>query len=290
MDNHIEELLPFYALGALTDEERGQVEAYLRKHPEVRAQLEEMEIAASALPYGVSPVEPSERPKQTLMARIEADQRARSSIQREESRSRPSRAWNWLMRIQPSFISVLSLLVAAIAMTLMFASNREVSRLRREVAELRNTLIAQTTRVEQLNNALIAQANRLEQLNSQLGEVNAKLPQVTPSALKTFVIGGTEVQPDAHGQLIADPNSQSAVLVVSGLAPLPSGKIYQIWLIEGSTPKSAGLLQVDALGQGVSVLTPEEKIATFDAVGISIEPEEGSQQPTGDIVMLGEFN
>jgi anti-sigma-K factor RskA len=288
MDNHIEELLPFYALGALTDEERGQVEAYLKEHPEVRAQIEEMEIAASALPYGVSPVEPSDRPKQTLMARIEADQRARSSIPREESRSRATR--NWFMRIQPSFISALSLLVAAIALTLMFASNREVSRLGREVAELHNTLLAQTTRVEQLNNALIAQANRLEQLNSQLGEVNAKLPEVTPSALKTFVIGGTEVQPDAHGQLIADPNSQSAVLVVSGLAPLPSGKIYQIWLIEGSTPKSAGLLQVDALGQGVSVLTPEKAIASFDALGISIEPEEGSQQPTGDIVMLSEIN
>ncbi len=276
MDTRIEELLPFYALGALTDKEREEVEAYLVEHPEVRAQIEEMEIAASALPYSASPVAPSDRPKKTLMARIEADQRAQSSIRREESRSRSTGTRNWFMRIQPSFISALSLLVAVVAMTLMFASNREVSELRDDVTALRS--------------ALLAQESRLEQLNQAVGEVNAKLPQTPPSALKTFAIGGTENRPEAHGQLLADPNSQSAVLVVSGLAPLPSGKIYQIWLIEGDTPKSAGLLKVDALGQGVSVLTPEEAIASYNALGISIEPEKGSQQPTGDIVMLGKFD
>ena len=33
----IEELLPFYALDALTDEERELVESYLAGHPEARA-------------------------------------------------------------------------------------------------------------------------------------------------------------------------------------------------------------------------------------------------------------
>ncbi len=58
MENHIEDLLPFYALDALTEEEREQVEAYLATHPEARAQLEEMSQAVSVLPQGIPPVEP----------------------------------------------------------------------------------------------------------------------------------------------------------------------------------------------------------------------------------------
>ena len=77
---------------------------------------------------------------------------------------------------------------------------------------------------------------------------------------------------------------------MTALAPLEPGRIYQVWLIEGETPISAGLLNVDSNGQGIVILNPEETIASFDAVGISIEPESGSLQPTGDIVMLGKFN
>ena len=276
MDNLIEELLPFYALGALTDEERELVEDYLGEHPEVRAQIKEMEFAASALPYSAPPVKPSDRLKKTLMERIAADQRARSSVPVKDSLPRPAKPQNRFMGILQFSFGALSLVVAVMAIALLYGLNRQVSQLQGEVAALKS--------------ALVAQANRVEQLNQAFDEVNANLPQATPSALTVFAINGTEVQPDAHGQLMTDPNSHSAVLVVAGLPPLQAGMTYQIWLIEGDTPKSAGLLNVDDYGQGVSILTPDQAFSSFDALGISIEPEEGSLLPTGDIVMLGQFN
>ena len=72
MDKKIEELLPFYALDALTDEEKELVEAYLVEHPEVRAQVGELQSAVDAIPYGVKPVEPPRRLKNALMARVAA--------------------------------------------------------------------------------------------------------------------------------------------------------------------------------------------------------------------------
>jgi anti-sigma-K factor RskA len=276
MDNRIEELLAFYALGAVTDEEREQVETYLADHPEARAQIKDLEFAASALSHGVSPVEPSEQTKRKLMARIAADQRARPSIRSEAPHPGSSRQQNRFMGLPQFAFSASSLVIAAVAIVSMFFLNRQVSQLQGEVAALRS--------------ALLAQVDTVRQLNLTLEQVNARLPQTTPPALTTFTISGTDFQPDAHAQLMTDPNSQSAVLVVSGLDPLPVGKIYQIWLIEGESPKSAGLLNVDDFGQGVSILTPDEAIASFDALGVSIEPKEGSPQPTGDIVLLGEFN
>src|SRR5512138_2587199 len=79
MDPRIEELLPFYALDALTDEERELVEAYLAEHPEAREQIADLHSGASALPYGIAPVEPPRQVKESLMARVNADATAQAA-------------------------------------------------------------------------------------------------------------------------------------------------------------------------------------------------------------------
>jgi len=90
----IEELLPFYALDALNDEEKELVEAYLKEHPEARQQIEEMGSAVSALPYAVPPVDPSPHSKEALMKRVAADQRAASTTRNQPSRLRGLRFEN----------------------------------------------------------------------------------------------------------------------------------------------------------------------------------------------------
>jgi anti-sigma-K factor RskA len=256
MDLRIEELLPFYVLDALTDEERELVEAYLSEHPEARAQVQELQSGASALPYGVPPVEPPRHVREALMARIASDERARSQLQSEPSRR--------VMHLEDLF-RFLSLAAATVAILWAFVLNGQVTRLRNEISTL--------------NDRLAAQSESLEQVISTLDQIN-------PSDVVTVSLRGTDVQPGAQGQLIADPNEQSAVLVIAGLPPLEPGRTYQVWLIQGDTPVSAGLLKVDANGQGVLVVTSEAEIGSFDALGISVEPEEGSLQPTGDIVVL----
>src|SRR5215813_896788 len=90
----IEELLPFYALDALTDDEKSQVEAYLREHPEVREALQALQSATTALPYSVPPMEPSPRAKEALMARVAAAARERSAIAEPKQAARPREARN----------------------------------------------------------------------------------------------------------------------------------------------------------------------------------------------------
>lgn len=261
MDKHIEELLPFYALDALTEEERELVEKHLAEHPEARQQLEEMAHAVSALPYGVVPVEPPRRAKEALMARVatEAEARTRSSAQ-----SQPSRR---VMRFE-SFFRTFSLVAAAVAIIWVIVLNVQVVRLQNEISAL--------------NDRLAAQAESLD-------EIITNLPQTNPSNVITVSLKGTEVQPQVQGQLIVDPDSQSAVLVISGLSELEAGKTYQVWLINGGAPVSAGLLTVDKNGQGVFIVASEEAIGSFNTLGISIEPEGGSPQPTGDIVVFSEL-
>ncbi|HLO28036.1 MAG TPA: anti-sigma factor [Anaerolineales bacterium] len=260
MDKDIEELLPFYALDALTEEERVLVEEYLTEHPEARRQIETMSETVSALPLSVAPVKPSRQTKEALMARVNADAKARA---RSSAQSQPSRR---AIRFE-SFFRTLSFGAALAAIIWAIVLNVQVSHLQKEIATL--------------NDALVAQSKSLNQ-------VIAKLPQATPSDVITVSLKGTKVQPQAQGQLIADPSSQSAVLVITGLPPLQPGKTYQVWLI-GGAPVSAGLLTVNQDGQGVIIVTSKEAIGSFKSLGISIEPEGGSPQPTGDIVVLSDL-
>ena len=253
----IEELLPFYALDALTEEERGLVEEYLREHPEVRRQLVEMNRAAEALPQAVTPVEPPPHLKAGLMRRVAADAEvhARSSAQ-----SQPSR----LTTRFENFFRTFSLAVAALAMIWVIVLNIQVSRLRTEIASLNERLAAQSASLE---------------------KIVTGLPQTNPSSVITVSLKGTAAQPQAQGQLRANPNSQSAVLVIAQLPKLEAGKTYQVWLIDGGAPVSAGLLSVDENGQGVLIVTSKETIGSFQTIAISVEPRGGSPQPTGEIVV-----
>jgi anti-sigma-K factor RskA len=245
----------------LSEEERRLVEEYLAEHPEARRQLEEMQETVSAMPEAVARMEPPRRVKEALMARIAAEERPRVSapVPGEPSR-RGLSSGDWFRR--------LSLAAAALAIAGVVILSLQVSQLRREIASL--------------NQALVAQSNSLNALIEQL-------PQGTPSNVITVSLKGTDVQPQAQGQLIADPGSQSAVLVIAGLPPLEAGHTYQVWLIDGGAPVSAGLLTVDEKGQGVLVVTSEETIGSFNSLGISVEPEGGSLEPTGDIVVLSDI-
>ena len=262
MDPRIEELLPFYALDALTEEERQLVEAYLAEHPEARPPVQELQSAASALPFSVLPVEPPRHVKEALMARVVSDARARerSSSRAERPPARGGIRFADLFRL-------LSFGAATAAIVWAFVLNAQVARLQSEISALHEQVAAQSQSID---------------------ELVQNLPQTDQSDVITVSLESTGEQPRALGQLIANPNDKSAVVVISGLPPLEPGKTYQVWLI-GGAPVSAGLLTVDENGQSVLIITSEEALGSFDSLGISIEPEGGSEQPTGDIVVLSDL-
>lgn len=267
MDKQIEELLPFYALDTLSDDERDLVEAFLQEHPEARLEVEALREAAAALPISVEPVTPLPGTRRKLMERIARD--GRSQIQSGHTQ------FTWAALRPAGIFQVLSLGVAAVAILWAVLLNNQLAELRSEVAALRT--------------AVISQADSLQQINRTIGEIHTQLPESRGSEVITVSIRGTELQPQAQGQLIADPDSSSAVLVIDGLSQLDEGLTYQVWLIGGDGPVSAGFLTVDERGQGVLIVSSEEAIGLFNALGISIEPAGGSPQPEGEIVVLSEL-
>ena len=118
-------------------------------------------------------------------------------------------------------------------------------------------------------------------------EVQDRLLEAIAAGARTSLLSGTEAAPQASATLIQEPGVRSAFLLVNGLPSLPESQDYQVWKITGDGPSGAGIFEVtDSMGQ--LVILPADFFGA-DAVGVSIEPRGGSPQPTGAIVLLGNF-
>jgi anti-sigma-K factor RskA len=261
MDDRLEDLFPFYALGALSAEERAAVDAYVARDSDARARLDEALRAAAVMAYSATPVDPAPRIRRALMDRVDADARSRQAARRRQLD--PPRLFNTrLFKFGMPAIAAVSLIIASVLGLWTASLNAELARLKQETALLQQQLSAER-------------------------EV---LAQISSPQAQAMSIAGTQVQPQAHGQMIADPHKNMAVLIVANLSALPPGKVYQFWLIRGKVPISAGIFTVDEQGRGLLAVQAADAIGSFDAIGVSIEPDGGSPQPTGDIVMLSNLS
>ncbi len=85
------------------------------------------------------------------------------------------------------------------------------------------------------------------------------------------------------------PKGGTLLMLASNLAPLPSQKVYELWVIpaNGGAPIPAGTFTPDSHG-GASVLIPAlHGAVAAKALGITIEPAGGSATPTMPIVLAG---
>ena len=80
-----------------------------------------------------------------------------------------------------------------------------------------------------------------------------------------------------------------AILVVSDLPQLENEEVYQVLLIRGAEHDTAETFSVNAGGAHILVVQSPRPMAIFDQVGVSIEPVGGSEQRTGDVVLVGEI-
>lgn len=86
--------------------------------------------------------------------------------------------------------------------------------------------------------------------------------------------------------VVASRDENKAVVLADGLPPVPAGQTYQMWLMgEDHEPLSVGLMQGSPGRQAVAV----DGVAGSDEFGVTVEPEGGSAQPTGEPVVAVAF-
>jgi anti-sigma factor RsiW len=83
----------------------------------------------------------------------------------------------------------------------------------------------------------------------------------------------------ATGTVVVSDSRDKAVFLASGLDRPPGGKVYQLWFDDGGTMRSAGLMDPRRTDQAVLLVGA---VGEASGMGITVEPEGGSRQPTTD--------
>jgi len=202
-------------------------------------------------------------------------------------------ATGWKVATMATAAALLFFVIATVQLT------GQLNRLNQQSGTADATVSAITAELSKSQTALASvrqEARALQNENNQLQTTAAQLAaqlQVDQQQLVSLLgvsqvveLGGTEFAPGAEGALFVGENS--LVLILHGLQPLPDNQIYQLWLIPPENePVSAGLVHV-LDGMAPNLTTDVALVTTsFATVGLSVEPAGGSEQPTGDIVLLG---
>lgn len=91
----------------------------------------------------------------------------------------------------------------------------------------------------------------------------------------------------ATGFVLISADGEDGALVVDGLPTLEAGKEYQLWLIRDGKRTSGAVFSTDENSYGGTRIRAPLSLLEYSAVGITIEPEGGSPQPTGTQVLGG---
>lgn len=245
-----------YALGILTPEELERYEEFLAAHPRAAQQREDFAETVAALGFDAPEVTPPPAMKADLMALIartpqqapEATQQAEVVPQAPAEPERiPGPAESAARRRWFSrpvgYLSVAAAAAAIIVGGVTIPNLLGPSQYQQQ----------QQTALEQIRQAPDAQ-----------------------QATDTLASG-------EEATVIWSASLAKSVLLVDGLAELPSDKTYELWYIGGSGPVPAGTF--DSAGSGTTVRALDGTMAAGAVVAITVEPASGSDSPTSDPIL-----
>ncbi|HYF61521.1 MAG TPA: anti-sigma factor [Herpetosiphonaceae bacterium] len=264
INEQLDELIDLYALGALEPDETQQVEDYLARSSHARALLAQSKRVTEALAWTPEQRDPPagayERFQQR-MAPIVAPADSPAAGRPAAPRKAPAIPSFW-QRLRHALAPrrrwagalMALLLIAAIGLGgWNLALRRDAGIARRAVAEH-------------------------QELTALLANPATRLVALAPTG-----------DPAGRTQVLVNLERDEGYLVADGLAPLPAGRTYQLWMIADGVPASMGTFDVDAQGAAAILMHGLPAPGAANLLGITVEPSGGSAQPTTTPILVGEM-
>ncbi|MEP6600410.1 MAG: anti-sigma factor [Nitrospirota bacterium] len=150
----------------------------------------------------------------------------------------------------------------------------------------RDTLVAREAELAQVRDRLVQQeqqASVSKKTSTREDEMAAflRMPNIQAVSLT-----GSDEAKSAGGLLLLDPSSKKAFLYVFNMPPLPPGKTYQLWAIL-DRPVSAATFGTDSGNKSRIMIRRIRDMSQIKNFAVSMEPEGGQLQPTGQIYLSG---
>ena len=109
----------------------------------------------------------------------------------------------------------------------------------------------------------------------------------SPGGMQAIPLSPPDAASSATGFVLISADGEDGALVVDGLPALGENQQYQLWLIRDGRRTSGAVFSTDEKNYGGTRIRAPRPLTEYSAVGITIEPTGGSDQPTGSQVLGG---
>ena len=256
-------ILESYVMGAVSDQERREVECLSSIYPEVGRELDQLSEAIEHYAM-LHSVEPPSSIKDKLLQQL--DFNSYEEVDEEQESDTIVRPMPVDMSSSHSHRTTW-IVAACMGLAMLLFSFFLLSQLRTN----QNALAS----VRNRNDSLKTVASKLKADQLQSDQVVTLLSQ---PALKRVELKGNEQAPKGDLFVFWSAATQQVAVNVKSLPALPSDKQYQLWALVDGKPVDAGVFDVGSSGSTTQPLN--RSIARADAFAVTVEKRGGSPAPT----------
>ncbi len=265
-------VLELYAAGALTKQERLEVESMAGRYPEVKKELANIELALERFAQ-LNAIDPDERVKDFFLSSIEINSNRNTTDHVKKINSDLNIEDHNEVQIKPlknnsfykyAFAACLVLFLASLVAFITVLNRYQDAK--RQVAQL----------VQSNQNF----ANRTNYLDRKLTESKEYVSMVTQPNTKTISLAGTKLAPTAKLLVRWNPNLKKVSIDVSSMAlPVNNEKQqYQLWALVDGKPVDLGVFDMKTNTENLVI--EMKSIGVAQAFAVTLEPKGGSKSPT----------
>ena len=272
MDRHetIGAMLDEYALGQLSQDERRTVEMHLRDCDTCAADLRELAVVMEGLAHSLDPVTPPPALKQRVMSSLASQpQEPARTVVEPNVVAIPPKGVKIRRGVHPGWLAAAAVVILGLGVALY------------SVDATRRLLIDDVQEAQ----AAVADLQRRLDLNAEQADLAVSI--LTATDMQPVAMSGKENATGSTARAYWSP-TRGLLIVANDLPMPPPGRIYQVWVIGGGTPFSAGLLGEQGVGRGMLIAPPPRGVAPGAVtVAVTDEPPGGVPAPSGSIRLAG---
>jgi cell division protein FtsB len=243
-----QEMAALDAVGAASPDEERDLRDHLGQCEECRRVRDEYAEAVTLLARGLEPVTPPDDLRQRV---VSGEAEAEENVVDARRRFGGS-AW-WLATAATLFLA-------------LWGWRELAMRVEREKA---TTQEAEIRRLSEEN-------TRLAQRNDKL---NAEMAALASRDTQQIALMGQQVAPAASARVFLEPQQRRAIVFFTNLPANAKDKSYQLWVIAGDKPQSAGVF--DVVNGNATISVENLPVSTeIKALAVTLEPRGGAAQPT----------
>ena len=257
-------LAPAYVLGALDADERRTFESHLAQCDTCVSEVRSLRRVTDGLAQSA----PQVTPPAALRARVLNAVGVQDTRAHDPSVRPTGVMTNWL-----AYAACVAIATGAA----LYAMN-----LRSRIENLEARLDAAQERLSAADQAVIGSRQVAFEMQSAMAVMAA-------ADLLRVDLQGAPAAPQAAGRALWSRQS-GMVFAANNLPPLPAGRTYQVWLVAGGLPVSAGLVEPDENGRSVAIFRTPVDVTGPVTVAVTIEPAGGVPAPTGAFYLTGKSN